>query len=126
MRLAMSHRIESNSGQRRVEYRWRRGGVTSAVVGEGLGAPAAPVPDSEEAFMTRRHWGYTTQRDGATVEYHVAHPVWNVSPVERGAVVGDATGVFGPQFAEVVAHSPRSAFFADGSAIAVHDPVRLA
>ncbi len=125
-RVGMSHRIELNStSQRRAEYRWTRSGAMGAVVGEGLGSPAVPAPDSEEAFMTQRHWGYTTQRGGSPVESHSPHPVWNVSRVAQGALVGDAVGVFGQQFAEVLAHSPRSAFFADGSAVAVHDPVRL-
>ena len=75
--------------------------------------------------MTQRHWGYTPQRDGSTVEYHVAHPVWNVSRVDVGRVDGDSSGVFGPAFAAIFAHAPASAFFADGSAVTVHEPVRF-
>jgi len=125
MRLSMSHRLTLNSGRSRAEYRWTRNGATGAVVGDGLGRPAAPDPSSEEAFMTQRHWGYTRQRDGATVEYRVEHPVWNVSRIERGTLEGDVASLFGPAFAAPLAGAPTSAFFADGSAVVVRDPVRL-
>ena len=75
--------------------------------------------------MTQRHWGYTRQRDGSTVEYHVAHPVWRVGRIERGLLEGNVERAFGPKFAAVLSGSPASAFFADGSPVSVHDPVRL-
>lgn len=124
--LAMSHRLEpDDSRPLRAEYRWTDYGLSCGVVAEGIGPTAIPSPQSEEAFMTQRHWGYTPQRDGSTVEYHVAHPVWNVSRVELGSVVGDTSRVFGGEFATIVAGPPASALFADGSAVTVHTPVRL-
>ena len=75
--------------------------------------------------MTQRHWGYTTQRDGSTVEYHVAHPAWRVGRMERGTLEGNTGQAFGAKFAAILAEPPTSAFFADGSAVTVHDPVRL-
>jgi uncharacterized protein len=126
LHLAMSHQLDLNpSAPTRAEYRWTSEGASSAVVGDGWGEPAVPAADSEEAFMTQRHWGYTRQRDGSTVEYYVAHPVWGVSRIGRGSLDGDPTSVFGPDFAAIFTRPPSSAFFADGSAVAVHDPVRL-
>jgi uncharacterized protein len=127
LRASMSHRLELNPAKpRRGEYRWGFDATkTGAVVGDGLGRTEIPGDDSDEAFMTQRHWGYTRQRDGSTVEYHVAHPVWRVGRIERGRIEGDTTRVFGATFAEILAGPPRSAFFADGSAVSVHDPVRL-
>ena len=125
--LPMTHRLEpSESKPLRAEYRWTDDGRSCGIVTEQIGAPAAPPPDSEEAFMTQRHWGYTPQRDGSTVEYRVAHPVWNVSRVELARVVGDTSGLFGREFAAIIAGRPASALFADGSAVTVHKPVRLA
>lgn len=124
--LPMSHRLDSSqSAPIRAEYRWQTKGGPNAVVAEDIGDAAIPEGESEQAFMTQRHWGYTVQRDGSTVEYRVAHRVWRVSRVASGVVVGDTTDVFGGQFARVLAAAPSSAFFADGSAVAVHDPVRL-
>ena len=124
--LPMSHRLEPNESEpRRAEYRWMDSRRSCGVVAEGIGTPTVPPPESEEAFMTQRHWGYPPQRDGSTVEYHVAHPVWNVSRAERGSVDGDTSGVFGPEFAAILAKPPVSTLFADGSAVTVHKPVRL-
>ncbi len=116
LRLPMSHRLELNSSERRrAEYRWGRdGGVTGAVVGDGLGRTEIPPPDSDEAFMTQRHWGYTRQRDGSTVEYRVTHPVWRVGRMERGMLDGNTERAFGRKFAAILAGPPSSAFFADG------------
>ena len=126
LHLPMSHRLELNSSERkRAEYRWTLRATTSAVVGDGLGRTAFPGADSDEAFMTQRHWGYTTQRDGSTVEYHVAHPVWRVGRMDRGTLEGNTVQAFGAKFAAILAEPPTSAFFADGSAVTVHDPVRL-
>jgi hypothetical protein len=125
--VPMSHRLELDSSRRRrAEYRWGRDARSAgAVIGDDLGATDIPAADSDEAFTTQRHWGYTRQRDGSTVEYRVAHPVWRVGRVERGSLEGDLRRAFGPKFANILAAPPVSAFFADGSAVAVHDPVRL-
>jgi hypothetical protein len=127
--VPMSHRLELDSSRRRrAEYRWGRdAGSSGAVIGDGLGAAEIPVvgADSDEAFMTQRHWGYTRQRDGSTVEYQVGHPVWRVARIERGSLEGNLGRAFGAEFAKILAAPPMSAFFADGSAVTVHDPVRL-
>ncbi len=126
LRVAMSHRLELNSSdRRRAQYQWTLNGIPGAVIGDGLGRTETPPADSDEAFMTQRHWGYTRQRDGSTVEYHVAHPVWRVGRMERGTVHGNTERAFGRKFAPILAGSPSSAIFADGSAVTVHDPVRL-
>jgi hypothetical protein len=125
LRLPMSHRLELNSPDgKRAEYRWGSGAAAGAVIGDGLGRTEIPAADSDEGFMTQRHWGYTRQRDGSTVEYQVSHPVWRVGRMERGTLDG-STRVFGARFAAILADRPTSAFFADGSAVTVHDPVRL-
>ena len=124
--VPMTHRIEAgDAGPSRAEYGWTDAGRACTVVAEDIARPVAPAAGSEQAFMTQRHWGYTPQRDGSTVEYRVAHPVWNVGRVEHGRLVGDAAGAFGPEFAPILAKPPASAFFADGSAITVHQPVHL-
>jgi hypothetical protein len=126
-RVAMSHRLELDPAKpRRAEYRWGNAPAEAgAVVGDGLGRTEIPARNSDEAFMTQRHWGYTAQRDGSTVEYHVAHPVWRVGRMERGTLEGNTRRAFGAKFAAILAGPPTSAFFADGSAVTVHDPVRL-
>ena len=125
LRLPMSHRLDLNSSERHAEYRWGSNAATAAVIADGIGRTEIPADDSDEVFMTQRHWGYTRQRDGSTVEYQVTHPVWRVGRMERGSLEGNTARVFGAQFAAILAGPPTSAFFADGSAVAVHDPVRM-
>ena len=55
----------------------------------------------------------------------MAHPVWRVGRMERGTLDGNTERAFGEKFAAILAGPPTSAFFADGSAVTVHDPVRL-
>jgi uncharacterized protein YqjF (DUF2071 family) len=89
--------------------------------------PAAPLaPGSEEEFVAEHYWGYTRQRDGGTVEYQVAHPQWRAWPARAAALDADVAGLYGEAFVDALGASPRSAFVAEGSPVAVHFPRRLA
>jgi len=90
------------------------------------GKPESVVPNSEEEFITEHYWGYTRQRDGGTVEYRVEHPSWRVWQSERATVSGDLEELYGPTFAEVLSRPPDSAFLAEGSAVTVCRPTRIA
>ncbi|HSY84477.1 MAG TPA: DUF2071 domain-containing protein [Gemmatimonadaceae bacterium] len=70
---------------------------------------------SEAAFVTQRHWGYTRQRDGSTVEYHVAHPLWRVCRARDAIFETDVPSI-------VAARGPISAYLVDGSAVQVSEP----
>jgi uncharacterized protein YqjF (DUF2071 family) len=84
------------------------------------------VPGSAEEFITEHYWGYTRQRDGGTVEYRVEHPPWRVWQCERATVTGDVHELYGPTFAGILSRPPDSAFLADGSAVTVYRPTRIA
>ena len=120
--VPMAHRISHDS----VEYSWRtsRGWARLRVADLGPAAPA--VPGSEEEFITRRHWGYTAQRDGSTIEYEVRHQPWTVRTAREVALEGDLAATYGDVFAPVLSGEPYSAFVADGSAVTVHWPRRIA
>jgi uncharacterized protein YqjF (DUF2071 family) len=79
-----------------------------------------------EEFLSHRLWGYTRQRDGGTVEYRVDHLRWNVwSPVVF-ELDGPLAEFYDEPFASILREAPVSAFIADGSAVAVHLPERIA
>jgi len=107
----------------RYEWRQRAGWSTLAVEASGVATPLAP--DSEAEFITEHYWGYTGQRDGGTVEYHVSHPRWRTWTVDAATVHGDLAELYGAPLADVLRRHPDSAFLAEGSAIAVHMPERL-
>ncbi|HET8625550.1 MAG TPA: DUF2071 domain-containing protein [Gemmatimonadales bacterium] len=109
----------------RIRYEWHRHGRWQSLEAETEGLPAQVVPDSEAEFITERPWGYTSQRDGSCLEYHVCHPRWRVWAVRRAALDGDALPPFGAQSATPFRQPPISAFVAEGSPAAMFRPHKL-
>ncbi len=92
---------------------------------EAAGAARPPAPGSEAEFITEHYWGYTKQRNGDTLEYHVEHPPWPVWEATRASVSGPLSSLYGSGFAEILSRPMRSAFVAMGSPVSVHHGVRL-
>jgi uncharacterized protein len=106
-----------------LRYEWRDGGRWQHVAARAVGTPA--MPGAEASFIAEHYWGYTAQRDGGTVEYQVAHPAWRVWAAEDVALDADVRTLYGPEFVDVLAAPPRSAFVAEGSPVTVHAPRRV-
>jgi uncharacterized protein YqjF (DUF2071 family) len=119
--LPMAHRVEDG----RVEYRWRHEGKWNHLGVEIAGEPGLAPPGSLEEFITEHYWGYAIQRDSGCLEYRVEHVPWRIWQTSRSELSCHAAGLYGPEFAEPLAAAPRSAFLAEGSAVAVHRGVRL-
>ena len=108
-----------------VAYRWQHQGRRFAI-GASVTGPAQPlVAGSEAEFITEHYWGYTRQRDGGTLEYEVAHPRWAVWTADTARFEGAADRLYGPDFAQVLAGPPQSAFVAVGSPVSVFHGRRL-
>jgi hypothetical protein len=60
------------------------------------------------------------------VEYRVTHPAWRVWTARDPQLHGAIATTYGNTFAQVFAAPPRSAFVAEGSAVTVYRPQRLA
>ena len=126
--VPMSHCIEPGQSVRdptRVEYGWRAGADWSRMVAEPAGVAAQAEAGSHEEFITEHYWGYTRQRDGGTIEYHVVHPPWRVRHVPAPRLEGDLASTYGTVFARILRGPPESALLADGSPVAVHWPSRI-
>lgn len=126
--VPMSHRIEPSIAEPnpdRVEYSWRMGGELSRIEARPTGHPALLLSGSHEEFIAEHYWGYTRQRDGGTVEYHVEHAPWQVRRIPAPVVEGDLVPTYGPLFGTLMKRPPDSALLATGSPIAVHLPSRL-
>ena len=109
----------------RLAYEWRIGGAWEGLAATAVGAPTAPEPGSQEAFVTQHHWGYTRQRDGGTAEYEVVHPPWRVWTAGGATLTMDVARLYGPAFAPALARAPGSALVAEGSSVIVYAPRRL-
>ena len=122
----MRHRLEENGAGMSAAYQWRAGGEWLGFEAQARGAPALPVEGSIEQFVCEHYWGYSRQRDGGTVEYHVAHPPWRVRQSESAWFAGDAGTIYGAAFGEVLVRKPDSAFIAEGSEVTVFAGKRIA
>jgi hypothetical protein len=114
----MKHNIEHLDGSLAVEYSWRRGKKWEFLKVRACGE-SQPLPVGSHAeFITEHYWGYTCLRDGCG-EYRVEHPCWKIWNAGSSELSADVATLYGDEFAETLSQSPRSAFVADGSPIAV-------
>jgi hypothetical protein len=118
--VPMAHDFHPASDGLNVSYRWRTNDTSGEIKLETLGTPYLPADGSREQFITQQYWGYTSQRDGGTIEYRVTHPVWEVWQVRQVSFSGINTErLYGSELAEVLRSQPHSALFAEGSEVAV-------
>ncbi len=121
----MSHDDVKTSEGRSLSYRWRAGTEWSHVGASLVGAPYIADDTSEEAFITEHYWGYTSQRDGSTLEYQVEHPRWKVWRALRAELVCDVAALYGREFEPYLSGTPSSCFVACGSEVVVRRGVRI-
>ncbi|HEY9480535.1 MAG TPA: DUF2071 domain-containing protein [Gemmatimonadaceae bacterium] len=121
LRAPMSHRIVRGSGghPEEIAFDWRARGEAWRLSGR-LATPPRPLERPSEAeFVCEHYWGYTSRAGGRTLEYEVKHPAWNVAPVFDAHIDAEGSALYGADLGEVLARAPRSAFYADGSAVSV-------
>jgi uncharacterized protein len=127
--LAASHQIEKLSnktdGIKSVAYFWRFKGKENFIKLVTRGEAQPLIENSESEFITEHYWGYTRQRDGSTLEYHVEHPRWRFWDAESAELNCDITALYGKTFQQVLSGQPSSAFLAEGSAVKVYRGVKL-
>jgi uncharacterized protein YqjF (DUF2071 family) len=80
---------------------------------------------SEEEFIAQHYWGYSSQKNGGTVEYRVDHPRWRIWQAASARLDCDVENLYGRQFVKFLAGKPSSAFLAEGSAITVYQGRRI-
>jgi uncharacterized protein YqjF (DUF2071 family) len=125
--VAMRHTIVETSGVlQSVEYAFGSGRDQCRASAHVDGPAQTMVAGSTEEFLSDRGWGYTRQRDGGTIEYRVEHARWNVWPDVRWELEGPLGEFYDEPFPSILSGAPASAFIADGSAVAVHLPERIA
>jgi uncharacterized protein YqjF (DUF2071 family) len=121
---AMSHRV--TPGLSEVEYRWRWRGRWHRLAAVTDGEMSAPAEGTLDRFISEHYFGYSRQRDGGTMEYEVAHPVWRLRAVHDWTFDADVAAIYGAAFSGPLAEEPASAFVAEGSDVAVYPGVRTA
>ena len=84
--------------------------------------PASPIAintGSEEEFITEHYWGYSRINQSMSGEYQVAHPSWDVYPVDKYTIDCDFGQLYGAAFSGLKDQKPGSVFLAEGSEISV-------
>lgn len=109
-----------------VEYDWRCLGQWLSLGVECDGRPQPLSAGSHEEFIAEHYWGYCRQRDGGTVEYRVEHPPWHVWRADRSWISAGVADFYPAEFRELLTSPPTTAFLADGSAVRVYQPQRIA
>jgi uncharacterized protein len=107
-----------------VEYGWKKGNWNSLKVLADK-TPIDIKPYSEEEFITEHFWGYTKLNNYRTSEYEVAHPRWQIYPIQEYEVDVDFGKVYGSDFAFLKDEMPVSVYLAEGSEIQVKDGARI-
>jgi uncharacterized protein YqjF (DUF2071 family) len=117
--LPMKHRIGLEGSTKTVEYQWQVDDQWCRLSAQTIGAPQHPQAGSLEQFITEHYWGYSTQRGGRCLEYHVSHVPWQVWATTGARFEGDASALYGCEFGQVLHRRPDCAFVADGSPVIV-------
>jgi len=115
----MRHCVNTDGRIKTAEYEWQRNGAWSKLYARSSSAPAPAQEGSLEQFITEHYWGYSAQRNGGSVEYHVAHVPWKVWTSAAAGFEGDASGLYGSELGNALRRRPDSAFIADGSPVTV-------
>jgi uncharacterized protein YqjF (DUF2071 family) len=117
--LPMRHNIKTGSSDRQTEYAWLVNSKWCKLSARTSGHPTRPQEGSLEQFITEHYWGYSSQRSGGSLEYHVSHVPWQVWTATATGFEGDASSLYGPELAALIQRPPDSAFVAAGSPVVV-------
>jgi len=121
----MRHAVHTAAPNATVRYEWRLGGEWCGLEAQFSGASALAPEGSLEQFITEHYWGYSTRREGGSLEYHVSHVPWRVWASETAGFHGNADALYGPELGAIIRRRPDSAFVADGSPVLVFAGKRI-
>ena len=115
----MRHRIESEGLNKAAEYQWQVGNQWCRLWAQTMGLATRPQEGSLEQFIAEHYWGYSAQRTGGSLEYHVAHVPWQVWATSNAGFDGEARTLYGEELSTVLRRPPDCTFVADGSPVSV-------
>lgn len=115
----MRHRIGTDGLNKTAGYQWRVGNRWCKILAQTVGLPAHPQEGSLEQFITEHYWGYSAQRAGGCLEYHVSHVPWQVWATTTARFEGDADALYGQLLGAILKRRHDRAFVADGSPVIV-------
>lgn len=121
----LTYSCHDDAAGRSMEYRLTYGGREHVLRICGSKPAFRPDPGSDEHFFKEHSWGFGRTRPGVGLRYEVAHPVWDVFPVQSYRVDLDWGRVYGHEWEALSKATPVSTVFAVGSAVAVYPKMPL-
>jgi len=126
VRRPMEHHVEREATPKTVEYRWQEGPGWCELYARFSGELTHPQKGSLQQFISEHYWGYSSQKNGTSLEYRVDHIPWKIWTASDAGFSGDASPLYGKELAAILKNAPASAFVAEGSLVTVYDGVKLA
>lgn len=126
--MPVEHSVETSRGGghlQRVSYRWRHHGEWVRMAVGHLGSMERAPPGSMEEFVAEHYWGYNSQPDGSILEYQVDRPPWLIRQAKDSTLEGKMERLYGAGIAASLSGPALSAFWAEGSPMALQPGVRL-
>ncbi len=115
----MKNSLIENDGLIKVKYEWFYKNEWNFIEVTAEEDTYPLIENSEEEFITQHFWGYTKLSNGATSEYHVEHPRWDIHKVVSHNVQCNSKDLYGDDFDYYLKQPPVSAFMARGSDVKV-------
>ena len=118
--LPMRHYIDAlNERHTGYGYEWKLNDRWNKLAVTVTNESEAILPASAEEFIFEHYWGYNKITDKKTTEYQVEHVPWRVHKVKDHIFDAEIRELYGDPFVPYLSREPYSAFFAEGSDIAV-------
>ena len=123
----MSHSINTDNNLLEVKYYWqKKNGVKNSMSVTATNILEPITKGSEAEFIFEHYYGYNKLNNSTTIEYSLAHPCWEVFPVNKYELVCDVKNLYGLDFVPFLEGvKPISVMLAKGSNVNVKMPRRL-
>jgi uncharacterized protein len=115
--LPMKHEWIAGDNDLNVNYEWRKNNAWYTLGVKACNKPSLLVKGTKEEFITEHFWGYSSVNANKTAEYQVAHPSWEIYPVQDYRIGCDFEMMYGTELASLNSCEPESVFLAEGSAV---------
>lgn len=123
--LPMRYVEAADAATLRAAYHWRYKGRWNGLAIKASNTALPLAAGSKEEFITEHFWGYAKALAEQTNEYQVAHPRWDVYPVQEYQIDCDFRKLYGPEFTDLGQRKPESVFLAEGSPVSVYSKTRV-
>lgn len=105
-----------------IEYRWQYKNQWMALSAQVRKKKLKLKPGDAREFVSRRFWGYCSQKDGTCLEYRVKHPPWQLRHVAIAQVTGNMNHLWGKEIGDVLADKPEFSVWIPSSPFKIYSP----